>query len=133
MLCFVFIRIIIKIDHLYLLSISLLHTLNAFVIIITALCNLFDLFSIYIVAITFNLSFIIKQAICVTFKPKFSFYYVCFYVSLAFLCSLSSSIKYAYVFALSPTNSFIIFPPNSSLKRPITFLFLPVGSSPLSS
>ena len=36
--------------------------------------------------------------------------------------------KYAYVFAQSPQNSFIIFPPNSSLKRPIYFLFLPIGS-----
>ena len=37
--------------------------------------------------------------------------------------------KYAYVFAQSPQNSFIIYPPNSSLKRPIYFLFLPIGSS----
>ena len=52
-----------------------------------------------------------------------------FFVPLAFLCSLSSSIKYAYAFALSAQNSIIIFPPNSSLKRPITYLFLPIGSS----
>ena len=37
-----------------------------------------------------------------------------------------------FVFSLSSTNSFIIFPPNSSLKRSITFLSLPVKSGLLS-
>ena len=52
-----------------------------------------------------------------------------FFAPLDFLCSLSSSIKYAHV---SPTNSYIIFPPNSFLKRSITFLFLPIGNGLLS-
>ena len=65
-------------------------------------------------------SFIIKQAI---FKHTFLLYYTLF-CSFSFLCSLPSSIKYAHVFGLSATTSTIIFPPNSSLKRPGTFLFL---------
>ena len=73
-----------------------------------------------------------KQAICIVFKDKSSFYYTLF-LPFAFLCSLTAHIKYAYVFALSPTISFIIFPPNSSLKRPITLLFLPIESGLLSS
>ena len=40
---------------------------------------------------------------------------------LGFLCSLQSSSKYEYVFGLSAKNSVIIFPPNSSLKRPGIF------------
>ena len=55
-----------------------------------------------------------------------------FFVPLAFLCSVSSSNLYAYDFALSAQNSVKIFPPNSSLKRPITFLFLPIGRGLLS-
>ena len=55
-----------------------------------------------------------------------------FFVPLAFLCSLPSSSKYAYAFGLSATTSVIIFPPNSSLKRPGTFLFLPIGRGLLS-
>ena len=55
-----------------------------------------------------------------------------FFVPLAFLCSLPSSIKYTHVFGLSATSSTKIFPPNSSLKRPGTFLFLPTGSGLLS-
>ena len=55
-----------------------------------------------------------------------------FFVPLAFFFSLSSSIKHAYVLALSAQNSFIIFPPNSSLNKPITFLFLPIRSGLLS-
>ena len=55
-----------------------------------------------------------------------------FFVPLDFLCSLPSSSKYEYAFALSATNSVIIFPPNSSLKRPGTFLFLPIGRGLLS-
>ena len=48
MLCFVFIPIIIKIDHVYLLSISLSHTLNAFtpygyVVVLSNVCNLLSL------------------------------------------------------------------------------------------
>ena len=49
-----------------------------------------------------------------------------FFVPLAFLLSLSSSIKYAYVLALSAQNYLIIFPPNSPLNKPITSLFLPI-------
>ena len=55
-----------------------------------------------------------------------------FFVPLAFLCSLPSSIKYAHVFGLSATYSQIIFSPNLSLKRPVTFLFLPIESGLLS-
>ena len=45
MLCFIFISIIIKINHLYLLSISLSHALNGFgpygyVVILSKVCNL---------------------------------------------------------------------------------------------
>ena len=50
-----------------------------------------------------------------------------FFVPLAFLFSLQLSPKYEYVFRLSATNSVIIFPPKSSLKRPGTFLFFPIG------
>ena len=42
-------------------------------------------------------------------------------------------IEHAYVFALSPTSSIIIFPPYLSLKRPINFLFLHIGSGLLLS
>ena len=54
------------------------------------------------------------------------------FVPLDFLRSLQSSYKYKYAFGLSAKNSVIIFPPNSSLKRPGTFLFLPIGRSLLS-
>ena len=50
-----------------------------------------------------------------------------FFVSLAFLTSLSSPIKYECAFALSAQNSYIIFPPNSYLNNLIIFLFLPIG------
>ena len=45
MLCFIFISLIIKINHLYLLSISVSHTLKAFgpyeyVVILSKVCNL---------------------------------------------------------------------------------------------
>ena len=40
--------------------------------------------------------------------------------------------KYAHVFGLTATTSVIIFPPNSSLKRPGTFLFSPIGRGLLS-
>ena len=53
-------------------------------------------------------------------------------VPLDFLCSLPSSSKYANAFGLSVTTSIIISPPNSSLKRPGTFLFLPIGIGRLS-
>ena len=43
-----------------------------------------------------------------------------------------SSTKHAHVFGLKATTSTIIFPPNSSLKRPGTFLFLPIGRGLLS-
>ena len=46
-----------------------------------------------------------------------------FFVPLNFLCSLPPSSKYEYAFALSATNSVIIFPPNLSLKRPGIFYF----------
>ena len=55
-----------------------------------------------------------------------------FFVLLALLCSLPSSIKYAHVFGLSTTTSTIVFPPNSSLKAPGTFLFLAIGRDLLS-
>ena len=55
-----------------------------------------------------------------------------FFVPLNFLCSLPPSSKYAYVFTLSATNSAIIFPPNVSVKRPGTFLFLSIGRGLLS-
>ena len=55
-----------------------------------------------------------------------------FIVPLAFLCSVSSFNLYAYALALSAQNSVTILPPNSSLKRPITFLFLPIGRGLLS-
>ena len=55
-----------------------------------------------------------------------------FFVPLAFLCSVSSSNLYAYALTLSAQNSTMLFPPNSSLKRPITFLFLPIGRGLLS-
>ena len=35
--------------------------------------------------------------------------------------------KYAYAFGLIATTSAIIFPPNTSLKRPGIFLFLAIG------
>ena len=54
------------------------------------------------------------------------------FVPLPFLCSLQLSSKYEYVFGLSATNAVIIFPPNSSLKRPSTFLFVPIGRGILS-
>ena len=41
--------------------------------------------------------------------------------------SLPSYLKYVHVFA-SATTSIIVFPPNSSLKRPGTFLFSLIGS-----
>ena len=47
--------------------------------------------------------------------------------TLAFFFSLSSSIKYVYVFALRETDSFIIFLPNSSLNNLYTFLTIPIG------
>ena len=49
-----------------------------------------------------------------------------FFVPLDLLCSLPPY-KYAYAFALSAVNSVIIFPPNSSLKIPGTFLLTPIG------
>ena len=49
-----------------------------------------------------------------------------FFVRLAFLCSPTSSIKYAHVLGLRATTPTIIFPPNSCFKRPGTFLFLPI-------
>ena len=49
------------------------------------------------------------------------------FAPLDFLCSLPLSSKYDYAFGLSATISVIISPPNSSLKRPRTFLFLPIG------
>ena len=55
-----------------------------------------------------------------------------FFVPLAFVCSASSFNFYAYALALSAQNSTMLFPPNSSLKRPITFLFLPIGRGLLS-
>ena len=55
-----------------------------------------------------------------------------FFVPLAFLCLLQLSSKYEYVFGLSATKSVIIFPLNSSLKRPGTFLFFPIGRGILS-
>ena len=55
-----------------------------------------------------------------------------FFLHLDFLCSLPSSSKYKYAFGLSAKNSVIIFPPNSSLKRRGTFLFLPIGRGILS-
>ena len=54
------------------------------------------------------------------------------FVPLAFLCSLQLSSKYEYVFGLSATNCVIIFPPNSSLKSPGTFLFFLIGRGILS-
>ena len=76
-------------------------------------------------------SFIIKQAIFVISKRNLPFYYTLF-SSFSFLCSLPSSIKYAYVFGLIATISLIILAPNSSLKRPGTFLFLSIGRGLLS-
>ena len=46
--------------------------------------------------------------------------------------NIESSSKYEYAFDLSAANSIIIFPPNSSLNRPGTFLFLPIGRGFLS-
>ena len=51
---------------------------------------------------------------------------------LAFLWSLPSSCKYAYVFGLNVITYIIIFPPNSSLKRPGTFLIFPIERGLLS-
>ena len=87
-------------NHLYKLCISLSRTLNAFVpygyvVILSNVSNLLsslllsaisiDLFSVYIVMITFKSLlrfwyFIIKQAVYMMFKHKSSFYYT-------FLCS----------------------------------------------
>ena len=55
-----------------------------------------------------------------------------FLAPLAFLCSIPSSVEYAYVFGLIATTSIIIFPPNSSLKRPGIFLFLSIRRGLLS-
>ena len=55
-----------------------------------------------------------------------------FFVPLDFLCLLPQSCKYAYAFALRATNSVIIFPPKSFLKRPGTILFTSIGTGPLS-
>ena len=52
--------------------------------------------------------------------------------SLGSFFSMSSSNKNAYVFVLSAQNYFIIFPFNSSLNIPITFLFIPMGKGFLS-
>ena len=50
-----------------------------------------------------------------------------FFVPLAFLSSLQSSVKKEYVLGLKVTNYGIIFPPSSSFIKPMTFLFFPVG------
>ena len=120
MFCFVFIRITIKINHLHLLT----HTLNVssipygYDVVLSNVCNLLHhyclvqpyLSGVYIMMVTFKCflclqyDFAIKQTICIVLKHKSSFYYT-FFVPLAFLCSVSSIIKYAYVFARSPTNS----------------------------
>ena len=105
---FIFINVIIKVDHfLYVcqrinllsISISLSYTLEAFVPYG------------YVVSCRFITHFV---------------------VSLDLLTSLSSSIKYEYVFVLIVQNSFVNLPPNSSLNNPITFLFLPIGRGLLS-
>ena len=54
------------------------------------------------------------------------------FAPLDFLCSLPSSSKHEYAFDLSAITSVVIFPPNSSLKRPGTFLFLSIGIGLLS-
>ena len=69
----------------------------------------------------------IKQRIFIAIEIS-SRFITHFFVTLAFLCLLPSSIKYAYALASSVTNSVIIFPPNSSLKILITLLFLCVKS-----
>ena len=70
----VFICIIIKLIIHILLSISLSHTLNAFVpyrnvVILSNVCNMLS---------SLLLSAIIKQGICIVFKLKLSFYYTLF-------------------------------------------------------
>ena len=87
-------------------------------VVLSNVCNLLHhyclvqpyLSGVYIMMVTFKCflclqyDFAIKQTICIVLKHKSSFYYT-FFVPLAFLCSVSSIIKYAYVFARSPTNS----------------------------
>ena len=51
------------------------------------------------------------------------------FLPLDILCSLPQSSKYAYAFPLSAANCFIIFPPNSSLKRPGAFLLEQLDAS----
>ena len=51
-----------------------------------------------------------------------------FFVPLAFLSSLQSSVKYEEASGLKVTNSVMIFPPNSSFIKPITFLFFAVDN-----
>ena len=51
-----------------------------------------------------------------------------FFVPLAFLSSLPSSVKNEYVLGLKVTNYVIIFPPSSSFIKPMIFLFFPVGN-----
>ena len=122
---FIFINLIIKVDHLYLLKFFYHHftcsiliccnpirCLQSF-IIITTYCNLiyfFCLHNLVIASKSFLWSiyrFIVKQAIFAIFKHTFLFYYT---LLCAFLWSLPSSIKYAYFFGLSATSSVIIFP-----------------------
>ena len=70
--------------------------------------------------------------IFIIIKLEYSFHYT-FFVPLAFLSLLPSSVRSEELFALSPTNSVIIFPPNSSFSNPVTFLFLPHGNGLLIS
>ena len=51
-----------------------------------------------------------------------------FFMPFAFLTLLLLSFKWLYVFALNPTNSVMICPPNSSFINQITFLFFPLGN-----
>ena len=77
--------------------------------------------------------FTIKQAGLVVIKQKAFRKHTLFYTFAALFLTSLSSFPYAYIFALKATNSVMIFPPSSSFIRPMTFLFLLIGSRLFSS
>ena len=83
------------------------------------------LFLFWIVYFIFNLSCL--KTVFIMLKLSFSIYDTFLWLVLFFphhCCLLNS-----YVFALNPTNSFMICPSNSSFITPITFLFFLLGNS----
>ena len=94
MLCFIFISIIIKINHLYLLNISLLHTLKAFVpygyvLILSKVCNLLS--SLLLSTILLTSSVYSQYPSLLNLCCDFS---MIFFLSKQFLQSLTLSIPF---------------------------------------